>query len=935
MKRLYKKLPNLFCLFLFCFFFFSGTFAQTNVTTQHNNLKRTGWNNTETVLTQNNVSSGSFGKIFTRSVDDQIYAQPLVLSNVSIGGGTHNIVIVATVNNTLYAFDADDSSKATPYWQVNLTYNPGSYRAIKNTDMTGACGGNYHDFSGNMGIVGTPVIDTSTNTIYIVARSVSTSGATFVQYLHALDVTTGAERANSPVYITASVPGIGNGSSGGIVTFDQQKENQRPGLLLYNGNIFISWASHCDWGPYHGWVIAYNATNLTRTYVYNDTPDGDFGGIWMSGQAPAVDDNGNIILTTGNGNTGTGNNPNDTTERGESLIKLSTASGSLKPIDFFTPYDYQHLNDQDLDFGSDGAMLIPNSSLSLSGSKESYLYLIDDNNMGGTTTNNSNVKQLLNINASSTQFFKHIHGSPVYFKNQNANEYIYAWAEGGLLKQFPFNRGTMLFDTLNKVVGNTVLPNGMPGAMLSVSSNGSQSNSGILWASHPINGDANQMTVPGILQAFDANDISHELWNSNWSSKRDAIGNFAKYVAPTIANGKVYMSTFSNVLNVYGINPPPVSACSGTLPPLWQSVDIGWVNIPGDACYNNGTYTVTAAGSDINNNTDAFHYVYQLLSNNSIDITARVVSIQNNSATAKCGVMFRSSLDPGSPNVFMSLTPGAGFEFENRTGQNSSANNFTSTSNKPPYWVKISGNGNKYVGYVSADGLTWTAYDSVTVALGTYLYVGIAYTSNDVNTLGTAVIDNVSLTQSGVLPVNIITFKGSNIENKYTSLNWSTSSEVNIDHFDIESSSNTTDFKLIGSVKASGTSSLQKNYSFNDANPFNGTNFYRLKEVDINGDVKYSSIINVSFNFNKLDIYPNPAHGHIYIRNNTYFTNNNKLIIELINIDGQSVYKQEFTTANGNIITINVPPALATGMYVLNVTNSNNLKQSSKIYITK
>ncbi len=930
-----KSLSQNFFLSIFSLLSLTVSFGQTNVTTQHNNLKRTGWNNTETLLTQANISSGAFGRLFTRSVDDQIYTQPLIMNNISIGGGTHNIVIVTTVNNSVYAFNADDSATMTPYWHVNLTYNPSSYRSIKNTDMTGACGGAYHDFSGNMGIVGTPVIDPSTKTLYVVARSVSTSGATFVQYLHAIDITTGAEKTNSPVYITASISGTGDGSSGGTLTFDQQHENQRPGLCLYNGNVFISWASHCDWSPYHGWVIAYNATTLAQSYVYNDTPNGSTGGIWMSGQAPAVDDNGYIYVTSGNGSVGSGSNPNDTTERGESIIKLSTASGQLKAVDFFTPYDYSYLNNQDLDYGSDGAMLIPNTNLSLSGSKESYLYLIDDTQMGGTTSNNSNAKQLLNVNASSTQADKHLHGSAVYFEDQSSNEYIYAWAEDGFLKQFPFNRSALLFDTLNKIVGNTALPYGMPGAMLSVSSNGSQSNTAILWASHPINGDANQAVVPGVLQAFDANDVTHELWNSNWSSKRDSMGKLAKYVCPTIANGKVYMATFSNKLIVYGLNPPAVSSCSGTLPSSWQSADIGYVNLPGDVCYSNGTYTITAAGSDIYNNADGFHSVYQALSNNSIDMKARVVSIQNNNVNAKCGVMFRSNLDAGSPDVFMAITAGNGAGFESRLTQNATTSYQSVSSNAAPYWVRLVSNGNKYVGYISPDGTTWTAVDSVTVALGTYLYVGFAYSSHDVNTLGTAVVDNVSLSQSGVLPVNILTFKGSNIQNKYSQLNWSTSSEQNVDHFEIESSSNVTDFKSIGSVKAVGNSSIQNNYSFNDANPFNGTNFYRLKEVDINGNVKYSNVIHIAFNFNKLDIYPNPAHGHIYIHNNTYFTNNDKVNINLVNVDGQTVLNQEYTTAGGELITINVPPSIATGMYVLNITNANGSKQSSKIYIYK
>ncbi|HVT85911.1 MAG TPA: hypothetical protein VHD35_11975, partial [Chitinophagaceae bacterium] len=196
--------------------------GQTNVTTQHNDLKRPGWDRIETTLTQSNVSNGNFGKIFSRQVDDQIYAQPLVISNVSIGGGTHDVVYVATVNNTVYAFDADDSAKNTPYWEVNLTYDPPGYRVPTNDDLSaaGACSGNYKDFTGKIGIVGTPVIDTNTNTLFVVARSVSNDGSTYVQYLHALDITTGQERLNSPVFITATSPGTGAGNVGGTITFN-------------------------------------------------------------------------------------------------------------------------------------------------------------------------------------------------------------------------------------------------------------------------------------------------------------------------------------------------------------------------------------------------------------------------------------------------------------------------------------------------------------------------------------------------------------------------------------------------------------------------------------------------------------------------------------------------------------------------------------------
>ncbi len=909
--------------------------AQVDVIMNHNNLMRTGWNSNETILTQSNISTGNFGLVFSRSVDDQIYAQPLVMSNVSIGGGTHNIVIVATVNNSLYAFDADNAGVSAPYWQDNLTYNPANYRPIKNTDMTGACGGNYKDFSGNMGIAGTPAIDTATNTLYVVSRSVTKTGTpTFVQYLHAIDISTGAEKTGSPVSISATytVPG----HIGGNMTFDEQRQNQRPGLLLYNGIVYIAWASHCDWGPYEGWLMGYDASTLAQKYVYTTSLSGGAAGVWMSGQPPAVDDYGNIYISSGNGATGYQGNPNDTANRASSLIKLSTASGTLKVTDFFTPMDYQYENDNDLDYGVDGVLLIPYTHLSLSGSKEGKLFLINDDNMGGTTTDNSNVLQTLNVSDDNTSSTRHLHGSPVYYLDRLGNEYVYAWPEGSLLKQIPFVRANMLFDTLNTIKGNTVLPNGMPGAMLSISSDGTNYGTGILWASHPINGNANQSVVPGVLQAFDVTNVTHELWNSNWSSKRDSIGKFAKFVPPTIANGKVYMATFSNKLNVYGLNPLAASPCAGSLPPFWQSSDIGYVAYPGDVCVNNGVYTITASGADIWGTSDAFHYVYQQVITNYTELIARVVSIKNTNANAKCGIMFRQNLDPGSPYVFLALTPTNGFWMQQRTAQSASASTVTSLSSyTTPYWVRVVNRGNKYVSYISPDGNSWSPVDSVTLALGTNPYVGFGYSTHDNTVLDTAVLDNVTLRVQDPLAVNLIDFSGKNVNEKYALLNWHTSGETNIDHFEIQRSSVNSDFNIIGTVKGNGATSVSHDYSFEDTDPLDGKNFYRLKEVYINGNATYSSVVPVLFNFDKIEIFPNPANKQIYIRNNNNFSNGGNLEIELMDFAGKVLYKQDSPSFGENIITVNIPSNIINGVYVVMVINSKGEKQGDKIFINR
>lgn len=917
-----------------CFVFLcSNTFAQVNVLMNHNDLKRTGWNQNETILTTDNVSSGNFGKIFSRTVDDQIYAQPLVVSNVQIGGGLHNIVLVATVNNTLYAFDADDPNASAPYWQVNLTFDPANYSPIKNSDMTWACGGNYQDFSGKMGIVGTPAIDSITNTLYVVARSVTRKAPkTFVQYLHAIDIQTGKEKPGSPVYITASVPGTGDGNVNGMITFNQQNQNQRPGLLLYNNIVYITWASHCDFTPYQGWIIGYDAASLKQKYVYNTAPNGGLAGIWMSGQPPSVDDDGNLYVTTGNGTTGQNGNPNDPINRGSSLIKLSP---TLTVKDFFTPANYIYLNDYDLDYGVDGVLLIPGTHLSLSGSKEGRLFLIDNNQMGQTTTDNSNVKQTLNVSNDPMSIHRHLHGSPVYFKDEYANEYVYAWSEGALLNQFPFIRSSLLFDTVNVKTGNTALPVGMPGAMLSVSSNGSKHGTGIIWANHPIHGDANQASVPGVLQAFDATDVGHELWNSNWNSKRDSIGTFAKFVCPTIANGKVYMATFSNKLNVYGLNPPAASACSKTLPPGWQSADIGYAAHAGDACFSNGVYTLTASGSDIWNTVDGFHYLFQPVIANQSQLTIRVISMDSSNLEAKIGIMYRQNLDAGSPYVFLNIIPAKRIFLQERFSQSSgTTRSGTSVVETVPYWIRVSQDGNKYISYVSENGTDWKPIDSVTIAMGSNSYVGIAYTSQNNSVLGTALVDNVTLTM-GASPANLLDFSGKNINEKQALLSWTTTGESQNDRFEIERSQKNTDFKLIGILGGNESSSKAYHYTFTDNSPENGINFYRLKQVTVDGKITYSSVVTVNFDVRKLKIFPNPARDKIYIRNNDNFSNGENLKMQLMDFSGKVLYQQIFKTKDVNIITLNIPKPIANGMYIITLINSKEEKQGNTIFINR
>lgn len=510
-----------------------------SVLTQHNDNTRAGWNDHESVLTTSNVNQQRFGKVFTLAVDDQVYAQPLVVGHVHIAGGDHNVVYVATVNNTLYAFDGDDGTR---YWVKN--YSAPGMRPPRNTDMTGACGGSYQDFSGNIGMVGTPVIDSASQTLYVVARS--TDGNAFVQHLHAVSLIDGSEVSGSPMRITALYPGNGDGSVNNVITFDGQRQNQRQGLTLVNGVVYVTFSSHCDWGPYHGWVLGYDAGTLQQRVVYNATPNGYAGGMWESGNGMAADAAGNLFVVAGNGTVGDSGDPTSLTNRGESALKLVPSGSTLQVASYFTPFDYQFLNDNDLDYGSVGALLIPNSGYFLTGGKDGYLYLLNRDAMGGYRASANQVQQTVPLTSSE------MHCQPTYYRG-GAQEFIYVWPENNPLRAIPFDRGGNLLDRQTELVFSAGGPTGHSGAMLAVSSDGSRDGTAILWASYAFSGDAEHDVSPGILRAFDAKDITRELWNNRQNLARDGAGQYAKFASPTIANGRVYLPTFSNQVVVYGL----------------------------------------------------------------------------------------------------------------------------------------------------------------------------------------------------------------------------------------------------------------------------------------------------------------------------------------------------------------------------------------------
>ncbi|MBC8096892.1 MAG: RICIN domain-containing protein [Akkermansiaceae bacterium] len=499
-----------------------------DVLTQHNDQWRTGANTSETILTPANVNSASFGKLFSYAVDGSVYAQPLYVGGLSIGGGTHNVVYVATMEDSVYAFDADSN---VTYWRARFT--GGSITPVPIVDLTGSNNLNIH---GNVGILSTPVIDRASGTIYVLARTKDTSNSTYQQKLHALSLSTGAEKFGGPKTITAS-------------GFNSKIQAQRPALALANGNVYIAWGSHEDKGAYHGYVMAYNATTLAQVAVFNTTPNGNMGAIWQAGQGPAIDGSGNLYFMTGNGDW------DGVTKWGQSFLKLSPA---LKVLDWFTPDNYASMNNSDIDFGAAGAVLLPGSSgypstsRVIGGGKEGKIFVLDNNNgMGRKTSGNTGAKQVWQATQTAS-CSHHIHGSPIYWNSASQGKVIYVWGENDTGKGFKYNGATFTTTPFTKTAAKAPTTGcGMPGSVLSLSANGT--GNGIVWANCVYTGDALHNTVPGILRAYNADNLGSELWNSRMNLSRDNLGNLAKYVPPTVVNGKVYMATFSGTVNVYGL----------------------------------------------------------------------------------------------------------------------------------------------------------------------------------------------------------------------------------------------------------------------------------------------------------------------------------------------------------------------------------------------
>lgn len=499
-----------------------------SVTTYHYDNARTGANSQETTLSPANVTVASFGKLYSFKVDGQVYAQPLYVPGVSIGGATHNVVYVATEHDGVFAFDADGKT-TSPLWQVSFINPSAGVTTVNSTTDFPEAGGPYDDIYPEIGITSTPVIDASSGTMYVVAKT--KENGTFVQRLHALDITSGAEKFGGPVAINAKMAGSGVKNDGnGNIIFDPRINNQRSALLLLNGTVYLAFASHGDFDPFLGWVLGYDAHTLQQTVVWAPTPDGAGGGIWEVGDGPAADGAGNIFLAVSNGDYNAYSGGHD---YGDSAVNLKQANGTLQVQDWFTPYDFQQLNDLDHDLGSGGAILLPDQSsgpahLMVAGGKGGQLYVINRDNMGKNhVADNNQIVQQIALTGG-------LFGVPAAWGN-----HVYVQALKGPMQCYTNNGGQF------SLTSNTGQTFGYPGSSPAVSSNGG--NNAIVWTIDTSAWD----NGPAVLHAYDANDCSKELWNSAMNGSRDTAGTAVKFSVPTIANGKVFVGGGGSV-TVYG-----------------------------------------------------------------------------------------------------------------------------------------------------------------------------------------------------------------------------------------------------------------------------------------------------------------------------------------------------------------------------------------------
>jgi hypothetical protein len=480
------------------------------VLTQHNDNLRTGWNPDETVLTPSNVAPNTFGKLFTWQLDADVNGQPLYVPGVTIEGKVRNVVVASTSNNSngspcsLWAFDADSYNAGKPLWRRKFTASA----------QWTTC---------------TPVIDQGSNIVYVLTKSNNDDGAT---RLHAISLLTGSDLPGSPVLVSASLPGTGDGSVNGVVSFTTSHADERPGLLLDNGCVYVAFAHNSDSFPYHGWVIGYeyNGSGFARTAIFCTTPNGGEGGVWMAGQGLVADSSGTIYGATGNGTFDV-----ETGGLDYGMCYFALNPTDLSVSDWMAPHDESSLSNEDADLAGGGLAGIPNSNrLFAGGTKFGSVFVLDTSDLGGFTPGGPDnvIDRLDNVTSGDV-------GENPASWGKDAYSYVYLWAQGDALEQFRYDVSLGRLHPAAVYESNSV---SYAGAQLSVSSNGATA--GIVWS----------QGYDGVLRAFRAADVAQpELWDSNINSSRDFLGGIGHWQWVTVDNGKVYAPNGSSQIVVYGL----------------------------------------------------------------------------------------------------------------------------------------------------------------------------------------------------------------------------------------------------------------------------------------------------------------------------------------------------------------------------------------------
>lgn len=516
-----------------------------NVPTWRYDNTMQGQNTQETILTPGNVNTNTFGKLFSQPVDGQIYAQPLYVKNLTVNGATHNVVFVATEHDSVYAFDADTNGGAAsaPLWQVSLISTAHGAAAGATTVPTADVQGGTGDIHPEIGISGTPVIDVTAGTLFVVAKS--KENGNYVQRLHALNILTGSERSGSPVALSASVPGNGNGSAGGTMTFSSLWQNNRPALTLFNGNVYLSFGSHGDDGPWHGWVLVYNETSLKQTAAVCLSPNGHGDGLWASGAGMPVDTvsaNGRGFLVTGNGDLTSYPPLNTSVDYGDSILRFDLSNGGFTPVDAFTSFNQAALSASDLDQAAGGILMLPDQPgtyphLLVQIGKEGRIIVLNRDNLNGYAPGgNSNTNAVQDITGAFNS--GGLWSTPAYW-----NGHVYVWATNDGLKDFPLTNGVLA----TRAAAKSSVSSSFPGASPVVTSNGTQN--GIVWT---LVTDLFGSNGSSILYAFNATNIATTLYASNQNPTRDDAGPAIKFTVPVVTNGKVYVGA-GYQMDVYGL----------------------------------------------------------------------------------------------------------------------------------------------------------------------------------------------------------------------------------------------------------------------------------------------------------------------------------------------------------------------------------------------